>query len=131
MTNYAVQKMKKYPYSLIISNAVFNIGPDILRTIRRAAPGESSCYEKSFFADATKYGPKLTTYTLKKRWPETPKDYKKIRLGRILELKNHTAIVFHKDSSWKIEFLDSKGTVIDHYKRNDRREEKKQKIHDI
>ena len=43
-------------------------------------------------------------------------------------MKNHTAIVFHKDSSWKIEFLDSKGTVIDHYKRNDRREAIIQKI---
>ena len=120
--------MKKYPYSLIVSNAVFNIGPDILRTIRRAAPDEASCYEKSFFADATKYGPKLTAYTLKKRWPETPKDYKKLRLGRILELKNHTAIVFHKESSWKIEFLDSKGNVIDRCKRNDKREAIIQKI---
>ena len=120
--------MKKYSYSLIVSNAVFNIGPDILRTIRRAAPGEASCYEKSFFADATKYGPKLTTYTLKKRWPETPKDYKKIRLGRILELKNHTAIVFHKESSWKIEFLDSKGNLVDRCKRNDKREAIIQKI---
>ena len=58
--------MKKYTYSLTINKAVFNIGPDILRTIRRATPEETPWYEKSFLADATKYGPKLTTYTLKK-----------------------------------------------------------------
>lgn len=120
--------MKKYPYSLIINKDVFNIGPDILRTIRRTTPEETSWYEKSFLADATKYGPKLTTYTLKKRWPQTKKDYKKIHLGRILELKNHTSILFHKESSWRIEFLDSKGNVVDRCKRNDKREAIIQKI---
>ena len=43
-------------------------------------------------------------------------------------MKNHTAIVFHKESSWKIEFLDSKGTVSDRCKRNDKREAIIQKI---
>ena len=120
--------MLQYPFSLIINKAVFNFGPDLLRTIRRATPEETPWYKKSFFADATKYGPKLTTYTLKKRWPQTHKDYKKIRLGRILELKNHTSILFHKESSWRIEFLDSKGNVVDRCKRNDKREVIIQKI---
>ena len=71
--NYAVTKMKKFPYSLIITKVIFNIGPYILRTIRRATHKET-------------------------------KECINIRLGRMLELKNQTAIDFHKKSSWKLSF---------------------------
>lgn len=60
--------MKKFPYSLFITKVIFNIGSDILRTIRHATHKET-------------------------------KDCINIRLGRMLELKNQTAIVFHKKSS--------------------------------
>lgn len=73
--------MKKFPYSLIISKVIFNIGPDILRTIRRVTHRET-------------------------------KDCINVRLGRMPELKNQTAIVFHKESSRKLNFQIQKTTRL-------------------
>lgn len=73
--------MKKFPYSLIISKVIFNIGPDILRTIRRVTHRET-------------------------------KDWINVRLGRMPELKNQTTIVFHKESSRKLNFQIQKTTRL-------------------
>jgi hypothetical protein len=120
--------MKKYPYCLYVFKSTFNAGPDLLKTIRRAKPEDTDWYKKTQIADVSGYGPQLFEYSLKKRWPETDKERKRIRLGRVLELKNGTKILFHKTSNWRIEFLDETGEVIDRCKRNDRFETKLLKI---
>ena len=70
----------------------------------------------------------LIDYSLKKRWPDNKKERKRIRLGRVLELNNSTSILFHKTSSWRIEFLDASGRIVDRCKRNDSYETKLLKI---
>ncbi|MDM8086792.1 hypothetical protein QUV44_01010 [Parasutterella secunda] len=120
--------MRKYPYYLYVHKATFNVGPDIKRAIRRAKPEETDWYMKTQVADVGGYGPKLFEYSLKKRWPDNKKEQKRIRLGRILELNNGTSILFHKTSSWRIEFLDVSGRIVDRCKRNDSYETKLLKI---
>lgn len=120
--------MKKYPYYLYVYKATFNVGPDIKRTIRRAKPEETDWYMNTQVANVGGYGPKLFEYSLKKRWPENEKERKRNRLGRVLELNNGTSILFHKTSSWRIEFLDANGKIVDRCKRNDTYEAKLLKI---
>lgn len=120
--------MKKYPYYLYVYKATFNVGPDIKRTIRRAKPDETDWYMKTQVANVGGYGPKLFEYSLKKRWPENEKERKRNRLGRVLELNNGTSILFQKTSSWRIEFLDANGKIVDRCKRNDTYEAKLLKI---
>ena len=120
--------MKKYPYYLYVFKSTFNVGPDLLKTIHRAKPEDTDWYEKTKIAYVNGYGPQLFEYSLKKRWPETEKERKRIRLGRVLELQNGTRIIFHKTSTWRIEFLDAAGKVIDRCKRNDTYETKLLKI---
>ena len=120
--------MRKYPYYLYVQKTTFNVGPDIKRAIRRAKPEETDWYMKTQVADVGGYGPKLFEYSLKKRWPDNKKERKRIRLGRILELNNGTSILFHKTSSWRIEFLDVSGRIVDRCKRNDSYETKLLKI---
>ena len=120
--------MKKYPYYLNVLKTTFNAGPDLFKTLHRATPEDTDWYQKTQIAKVNGYGPQLFEYSLKKRWPNTEKERKKIRLGRVLELKNGTKIIFHKTSSWNIEFLDAANKIIDQCKRNDTYETKLLKI---
>ncbi len=96
--------------------------------MHRAKPEDTDWYQKTRIAKVNGYGPRLFEYSLKKRWPNTEKERKRIRLGRVLELKNGTKIIFHKTSSWNIEFLDAANKIIDQCKRNDTYETKLLKI---
>ena len=120
--------MRKYPYYLNVLKTTFNVGPDLLKTLHRATPEDTDWYQKTRIAKVNGYGPRLFEYSLKKRWPNTEKERKRIRLGRVLELKNGTKIIFHKTSSWNIEFLDAANKIIDQCKRNDTYETKLLKI---
>lgn len=120
--------MRKYPYYLNVLKTTFNVGPDLLKTLHRAKPEDTDWYQKTRIAKVNGYGPRLFEYSLKKRWPNTEKERKRIRLGRVLELKNSTKIIFHKTSSWNIDFLDSANKIIDQCKRNDTYETKLLKI---
>ena len=120
--------MRKYPYYLYVFKSTFNVGPDLLKTIRRATPEDTDWYKKTQIAHVNGYGPQLYEYSLRKRWPETEKERKRIRLGRVLDLENGTKIIFHKTSTWRIEFLNAAGKVIDRCKRNDSYETKLLKI---
>lgn len=120
--------MRKYPYYLNVLKTTFNVGPDLLKTLHRAKPEDTDWYQKTRIAKVNGYGPRLFEYSLKKRWPNTEKERKRIRLGRVLELKNGTKIIFHKTSSWNIEFLDAANKIIDQCKRNDTYETKLLKI---
>ena len=120
--------MRKYPYYLNVLKTTFNVGPDLLKTLHRAKPEDTDWYQKTRIAKVNGYGPRLFEDSLKKRWPNTEKERKRIRLGRVLELKNGTKIIFHKTSSWNIEFLDAANKIIDQCKRNDTYETKLLKI---
>ena len=120
--------MRKYPYYLNVLKTTFNVGPDLLKTLHRAKPEDTDWYQKTRIAKVNGYGPRLFEYSLKKRWSNTEKERKRIRLGRVLELKNGTKIIFHKTSSWKIEFLDAANKIIDQCKRKDTYETKLLKI---
>ena len=120
--------MRKYPYYLNVLKTTFNVGPDLLKTLHRAKPEDTDWYQKTRIAKVNGYGPRLFEYSLKKRWPNTEKERKRIRLGRVLELKNGTKIIFHKTSSWNIEFLDAANKIIDQCKRKDTYETKLLKI---
>lgn len=122
--------MKKYPYLLIVRKVIFCACTDLLPKLRQARPDETDHFETVTVAPIKGAGPELVEYSLKKRWPENDKDRKRQYLGRVLQLKNGVSIVFHKKSSWRIEFRDAEGNIIDRCKRNDKPEAIRQKIKD-
>ena len=120
--------MQEFPYILTVTTTVFNLGPRITETMRKATPNEAEHYHKMMVAQMNDYGPKLMEYTLKKGNRKPKERLKKYRLGRILKLKNGTSIVFHKESKWRIEFLDAKGFVLSRCKRNEKQDAIRKKI---
>ena len=114
--------MKKYPYSLVVRKVIFCACSDLLGRLRQARPDETDHYKTVQVAPIKGAGPLLIEYSLKKRWPENDKDRQRQYLGRILQLQNGVSIVFHKKSSWRIEFRDAEGNIVDRCKRNDKAE---------
>mgnify|MGYP000010867123 FL=1 len=120
--------MKKYPYSLVVRKVIFCACSDLLGRLRQARPDETDHYKTVQVAPIKGAGPVLVEYSLKKHWPENDKDRQQQYLGRILQLQNGVSIVFHKKSSWRIEFRDAEGNIVDRCKRNDKAEAIRQKI---